>query len=142
MFFGGVDSLSFNIIINAEQDLRVPNKNKNMRQIVVLLVLLGAFVIACNTSTPSNPQTATKEGADSQTSGPSGALVYRERCVTCHGANGRMGNNGAKMLPESPLNVAQRIEVVTYGRNIMPAFEEMLTQEEIEAVVQFTMKLK
>jgi cytochrome c6 len=116
-----------------------------MRQIVVLLALLAAFVMACNTSTPPNPQPPATEASGSEPpkpSGPSGALVYRERCVTCHGANGRMGNNGAKLLPESPLNVAQRIEIVTHGRNIMPAFEDMLTPEEIEAVVQFTMTLK
>ncbi|MFK7799549.1 MAG: cytochrome c [Aureispira sp.] len=110
-----------------------------MRQIVILFALLGVFVMACNTSTPSS---STTKASDSEPSGPSGALVYRERCVTCHGANGRMGNNGAKLLPESPLNVAQRIEVVTHGRNIMPAFNDMLTPEEIEAVVQFTMTLK
>ncbi|MGH1337637.1 MAG: c-type cytochrome [Aureispira sp.] len=121
-----------------------------MYKIVVLLALLTIFLIACDpsTSTPPTPPTtstpstvATEEGKENKENGPSGALLYRERCVTCHGANGRMGNNGAKLLPESPLNVAQRIEVVTYGRNIMPAFEDMMTPEEIEAVVQFTMKL-
>lgn len=117
-----------------------------MRQIVILLALLGAFLIACNSSTPSDSAAIavnqTKEGKDAKNNPPSGALIYRERCVTCHGANGRMGNNGAKVLPESPLNLAQRIEVVTYGRNIMPAFEGMMSPEEIEAVAAFTLKLK
>lgn len=114
-----------------------------MRQIVVLLVLLIAFIVACDTAVPPPTTLTTTTGATegSKKSGSSGALLYKQRCVTCHGANGRMGNNGAKVLPESPLNVAQRIEVVTYGRNIMPAFETMMTKEEIEAVVQFTMTL-
>lgn len=116
-----------------------------MHQIVVLLAFLGVFVIACNNATPSNPvasTTSTSEEGTGSKNQPSGALIYRERCITCHGANGRMGNNGAKVLPESPLNLAQRVEVVTYGRNIMPAFEGMMTPEEIEAVAAFTMTLK
>lgn len=110
-----------------------------MRSFVFLLLLLGVFVLACNTSTP--PPSTTASADEGKKSGPSGASLYRNRCITCHGANGRMGNNGAKKLPESELNVAQRIEVITYGRKIMPAFEDMMTAEEIEAVAQFTMTL-
>lgn len=113
-----------------------------MRQIVFLLALIGVFLIACNAPTPPPTPVVTVDAEKSKKSSPSGVLIYRERCVTCHGANGRMGNNGAKPLPESPLNIAQRIEVVTYGRNIMPAFEGMMTPEEIEAVVKFTMTLE
>ncbi len=106
-----------------------------MRQIIILGALLVAFLMACTSSDPSKPLVES-DGS------PSGAMIYRNRCVTCHGSNGRMGNNGAKLLPESLLNVEQRIEVVTLGRNIMPAFQEMLTPEEIKAVAEFTLTLK
>jgi cytochrome c6 len=113
-----------------------------MRLITVLAILCLAFVLACTSSeSPTPTTTALKEDSGAK-SGPSGASIYRNRCITCHGANGRMGNNGAKKLPESELNVAQRAEVVTHGRNIMPAFEDMLTPEEIQAVAEFTMTLK
>lgn len=73
----------------------------------------------------------------------SGFGVFNGRCVTCHGADGRMGLNGAKVLPESTLSLEERIAVVSNGRNnVMPAFKDLLTKEEIEAVAKYTMKLK
>ncbi|MCH2021429.1 MAG: cytochrome c [Saprospiraceae bacterium] len=68
--------------------------------------------------------------------------IYKVRCVSCHGIDGRMGVNGAILLPDSKLNLEQRINVVTYGRNIMPAFSGLMTKEEIKAVVEFTMTLQ
>lgn len=73
----------------------------------------------------------------------SGYEIYRTRCVNCHGADGRAGLNGAKQLPDSPLSVQQRIEVVINGQNnVMPAFKTLLSQKEIEAVAKYTMELK
>lgn len=72
----------------------------------------------------------------------SGAAVYQKRCVLCHGANGRMGMNGAKVLPESTLSVEERIQVVTHGKGIMPAFGEQISRAEIEAVAKFTTTLE
>lgn len=102
-----------------------------MRHWVIFLgLVIGVW--ACASQAPSEP----KESAEI-----SGATLYQKRCVTCHGADGRMGMNGAKLLPESTLTLEERIGVVTVGRNIMPAFREMLSREEIEAVAAFTMTL-
>ncbi|WP_052599201.1 cytochrome c [Aureispira sp. CCB-QB1] len=98
-------------------------------RITFVLIILSWYVWACS-APESKRQTI------------SGVEIYKTRCVTCHGTDGRMGMNGAKELPDSPLNAAQRIEVVTHGRNIMPGFKEMLSEEEIKAVVEFTMTLK
>lgn len=96
-----------------------------------LITLLSLLIGACGPSTNSKPK---KE--------VSGLEVYKVRCVLCHGADGRMGMNGAKALPESTLSLEARIAVVTNGRKIMPAFKEMLSKEEIEAVAAYTMKFK
>jgi cytochrome c6 len=72
----------------------------------------------------------------------SGAGIYKSRCISCHGADGRMGMNGARKLPDSSLNSQQRIEVVKNGRNIMPAFNSLLSEAQIIAVAQYTMTLK
>lgn len=98
-------------------------------RITIVLILLSFCLWAC-----SAPK-AKKETV-------SGIEIYKTRCVTCHGTDGKMGMNGAKELPSSPLDAAQRIEVVTYGRKIMPGFKELLSKEEIKAVVDFTMTLK
>jgi len=98
-------------------------------RITIVLIVLSFCIWAC--SAPENK----KESI-------SGIEIYKTRCVSCHGTDGKMGMNGAKELPYSPLDASQRMEVVTYGRNIMPAFKEMLSKEEIKAVVDFTMTLK
>jgi cytochrome c6 len=98
-------------------------------RITIVLILLSFFLWAC--SAPENKKETV-----------SGVEIYKTRCVTCHGTDGKMGMNGAKELPSSPLDATQRIEVVTYGRKIMPGFKELLSKEEIKAVVDFTMTLK
>lgn len=100
-------------------------------RITIVLLLMSLLVWACSSPTPENKKKTI-----------SGLEIYKNRCVTCHGTDGRMGMNGAKELPSSPLDVSQRIEVVTYGRNIMPGFKDLLSEKEIKAVVEFTMTLK
>jgi len=72
----------------------------------------------------------------------SGQEIYKGRCMACHGADGRMGMNGAKDLPSSPLTVKQRVSVVADGRKIMPSFKAVMSTEQIKAVVEYTMTLK
>ena len=71
-----------------------------------------------------------------------GKSIFMSKCITCHGANGRMGLNGAVALPDSDLTLSQRMIVVDKGRKIMPAFNAILSQEEIEAVSKYTLTLK
>lgn len=98
-------------------------------KIIRILVLFSCFLWACAGVSPKEAPI-------------SGLEIYKSRCVTCHGTDGKMGMNGAKNLPSSPLDVTQRIEVVTHGRNIMPGFKALMSEEEIKAVVEFTMTLK
>lgn len=99
------------------------------------IVFLGIVVLvwAC-------AQQTTAEGEEKAPI--SGATIYQKRCVLCHGADGRMGMNGAKILPESTLSIEERIQVVTNGRGIMPAFGEQISRAEIEAVAKFTTTLE
>lgn len=96
---------------------------------ISILVLAGLLLWGCSSESGTNE---VKSGLD----------IYKSRCMTCHGTDGRMGMNGAKELPSSPLSLEQRIEVVANGRNIMPAFKGIMSDEEIKAVVEFTMTLK
>lgn len=98
-------------------------------KIISVLILLNLFFWAC-TSTSEKKQTV------------AGIDIYKSRCVTCHGTDGKMGMNGAKDLPASPLNLEQRIAVITHGRSIMPGFKEIMSAEDIKAVAEFTMTLK
>ncbi len=94
----------------------------------LLGILISGFLglVACQSNTqPQETQT--------------GFELYGLHCVNCHGADGKMGLNGAKDLTESPLTAAQREIVIKGGRNsIMPSFEQTLTAAEIKAVAEYT----
>ncbi len=87
--------------------------------------------------------TPEKQEATAQTAAPSdGAAVFRLYCVTCHGADGKLGLNGAGDLSKSALTLEERVAQISIGKNMMPAFEETLSPEEIQAAAQFTLSLK
>lgn len=70
------------------------------------------------------------------------ATLYKKKCVLCHGADGKMGLNGAKELPLSKLTVGERIKIIQQGKNLMPSFKEQLSFEQIKAIAEFTMQFK
>jgi len=99
-------------------------------RIIGILAIIIVYIWACSSSAPSEKKV-------------SGSAIYKTRCVSCHGMDGRMGLNGAKALPSSPLSLEERVAVVTKGRNaVMPAFESLLSKEQIDAVAAYTMKMK
>jgi cytochrome c6 len=60
----------------------------------------------------------------------------------CHGADGKMGANGSKDLSVSQLSLDERIAIITKGKNVMIAYENILTLSEIKAVAEYTLTLK
>ncbi len=70
-----------------------------------------------------------------------GRAVYGSLCANCHAADGGGGRgqqlNDGNVLASFP-DMADQIEVVTNGRDSMPAFSGRLTEAEIEAVVRYT----
>ena len=71
-----------------------------------------------------------------------GPVLFRQYCVTCHGADGTLGLNGAKDLTQSTLSLAERITQSTNGKNMMTPFRDVLSTEEIKAVAEYTLRLK
>ena len=68
--------------------------------------------------------------------------VFRKNCITCHGADGKLGLNGAKDLSASAISVEERMEIITNGKKLMTPFKALLSAEEIKAVATYTMTLK
>ena len=80
----------------------------------------------------SNPETNT-----TATTATSGKNIYQQYCLACHGAKGDLQLNGAKNLTISMLNHQERIVQIKKGKNNMPAYEALLKDEEILAVVKY-----
>ncbi|MFT6996758.1 MAG: cytochrome c6 [Cryomorphaceae bacterium] len=103
----------------------------NMKRIATIS-LLCLLVWSCgdgNTSQSANEEI-------------SGAKIYQTHCVVCHGDDGRKGFADAKILPESSLTLAERILLITNGRNTMMPYSGVLSTDEIEAVARYTQSLK
>lgn len=77
------------------------------------------------------PASATGAGA-----GLSGAQIYQQACLPCHGADGRGGHGGGAPLDRTS-DLALVRSVVRDGRNNMPPFAAALSAEQIEAVSNF-----
>lgn len=101
------------------------------------------FAVACTSASDE----IEKQAAAARTKGGgSGALVdgmavYRKNCITCHGADGKLGLNGAKDLSVSVLPIHERIQIITNGKNLMTPFKSILSEEEIKAVAAYSLGL-
>ena len=95
---------------------------------------------------PPPPETLNTSGMDL------GSKVYAERCALCHGPQGHGDGPAAAGLNPKPRNHtdgsymhtrtdAQLLEVIRHGKGSMPAWEGILTEEEIQAVLKHVRSL-
>ena len=107
---------------------------------VVEVLALAGFVLFVALLLLDQP--SSKSASPSGTTGTiDGAAVFDSQCATCHGSKGQGGvgpklNGGA--VTSDFKDAPAEIVVVSGGRDGMPAFENRLSPEEIEAVVDFT----
>ena len=71
-----------------------------------------------------------------------GKNVFKTYCILCHGADGKLGLNGAMDMTQSILTLDERIQVITNGRNTMAPYKGVLDEDEIKAVAEYTMIFK
>jgi mono/diheme cytochrome c family protein len=71
-----------------------------------------------------------------------GKETFEEKCVVCHGNDGRLGISGAKILPDTKLQMDGIIKQIQNGKKAMPSFKQVLTEEQITAVAKYVLTLK
>lgn len=71
-----------------------------------------------------------------------GKEIFTVACTSCHGADGKMGLNGAKDLTVSTLSHAEKVTIITEGKGLMTGFRGQLSETEIEAVATYVDGLK
>lgn len=115
---------------------------------IILCTTLAGLLLAlagCESGAKKITRLGAEASAQSAIGGvpqPDGQALFRQYCVLCHGADGKLGLNGAKDLTQSALTLDERILIITKGKNLMTPFGEMLTPEEIRAVAAYTTTLK
>ena len=79
----------------------------------------------------------------------SGASVFAQTCVRCHGADGRANTAKGKAVGATDFtsnkwtpNTERDTRIVTRGKEDMPTFKGKLTPAEIDAVVSYIRRFK
>ena len=110
-----------------------------VKKIFLVLIFLIFSVSAC-TDPKEVAESESQEAAASVAQMELGLEVFNNKaqCGMCHtlqaaGSEGQIGINLDQLKPLMP----QVIMAVTNGNGVMPAFEEMLSSEEIDAVAYY-----
>jgi len=120
--------------------LNRPNRS-NRRNLASVKPVLAALALAGAVSTLAACAEEPPEVTIDDPVLVEGRDIYGRSCASCHGSAGG-GGVGSK-LSEGAVNgaypdVADQIDLVNSGRNAMPAYSDLLTAEQIEAVVRYT----
>ncbi|MBK8625739.1 MAG: cytochrome c [Saprospiraceae bacterium] len=105
------------------------------RYIIFIFLALVTFACASKDNKPNADTASAKPAID-------GAKIFKQNCELCHGADGKLGANGSKDLTVSELDLNERIAMVTKGKGVMMAFENILSLSEIKAVAEYSITLK
>jgi len=109
---------------------------------IILAAIFAIAVIACGSENPNNGGDNNTAKAQKVSKKVDGKKVYKTNCVNCHGMYGNMGASGAKNLMESTFSLEERVEIITNGKGVMTPFKDLLNEEKIKAVAEYSMTLK
>lgn len=117
-----------------------------MKKLIGFLVLAVAVgLIACGgdkkESAPTATSSTTVEKAV-ETGNKKGKLIYKQYCVICHGADGKLAVSGAKDLSASVLSMEDRIDQITNGKGLMTPYKDILSAGQIKSVAEYLDELK
>lgn len=101
-----------------------------------VLATLSFFLIVVSFGLGEHIKKA-KAGAKVSAEVVDGKSIYQEKCVACHGDNGKAGTMGAKDLTQTQLNHTDIVSIIANGKNAMNPFKDALNAEQIEAVANY-----
>ncbi|MEP7323171.1 MAG: cytochrome c [Saprospiraceae bacterium] len=120
-----------------------------MTRIFLSALVCLTLLVACQ-GKKGDAAGGTAEHKDTTASAPApmvavnaaGKKTFETYCILCHGADGKLGLNGSKDLTISVISLDERITQVTNGKGVMTPFKDILTEDEIKAVAEYTVSLK
>lgn len=125
--------------------------------IFMIGIFLMLFLIACggntdskssastaSSDTPKEETTSAEKSKDAQpaTTNRRGRLIYKQYCVICHGADGKLAVSDAKDLSVSTIDMEERINQITNGKGLMTPYKDILSEEQIRDVAEYLDELK
>lgn len=114
---------------------------KNVYSFVTLTIFL-LTIVSCNTASPAKDEATAKQINTGYDTLKLGKETFEEKCVVCHGSDGRLGASGAKILPDTKLTLEEVKQQVMNGKKAMPSFKQILTDGQVTAVAKYALTLK
>ncbi len=124
-----------------------------MKKFVIIISALGLMtLIACGGEKPAEPSASSNTPAKEEVkkeatetaakSNRKGRLIYKQYCVICHGADGKLGVSGAKDLSASTITLEERINQITNGKGLMTPYKDILSEDQIQSVAEYLDELR
>jgi len=109
---------------------------EKMKRFFYFVMIMAIFVMVAGVALPAQAEDA--------------AALYKSKCASCHGADGKGDSAMGKKLgvrsfssPEVAKQTdAALIEVTTKGKDKMPAYDKKLTADQIKDLVKYIRSLK
>jgi mono/diheme cytochrome c family protein len=101
--------------------------------------ILGLFLVASCTSSPTNEGTESTEVAEIN---PKNTFILH--CESCHGIDGKKGGSGAADLSVSKLTDTQIRKVILNGneKGMMPYRDIITSEKELKGMIDFVKSLR
>ncbi len=71
-----------------------------------------------------------------------GHSLFEQYCAACHGKTGDLGLNEAPNLKMSELSKEEIIQLVRTGKEMMPPYQKVLTDQQIKQVAIYAITLR
>ena len=114
----------------------------------LLLSACGGDQKASSTASSDSSTASTSEASSPTSSGTAstanrkGKLVYKQYCVICHGADGKLAVSGATDLSQSTISLEERITQITNGKGLMTPYKGILSEGQIASVAEYIEDLR
>ncbi|MCE9540387.1 MAG: cytochrome c [Bacteroidetes bacterium] len=112
-------------------------KKNKVLAVFSLLLIIGAYGMA---EMSKKQKSKSMEALSANTL--NGQELFNASCISCHGADGKLGLMEASDLSISTIDFAAKIEIIKNGKGAMTPFAEILSEEQIKAVAEYTESLK
>jgi len=116
---------------------------------LLIFIVLALGLISCGgdkSSSTSSVKPAPQEqlanaGAnkkmDQKKTNRKGKIIYKQYCIACHGADGKLGVSDATDLSTSTVDMAERINQITNGKGMMTPYKDVLSETQIKDVAEY-----
>ena len=100
---------------------------------IISIVWLFQSCGEANETTVEKPKSPQEEAKD----------LYTLNCASCHGMDGKLGGSGSKDLSQSTLSDTEMINIITNGKNNMPAMKDVIQDPaKIKNLAEFVKTLR